>query len=68
MQGNGGIRIHNEKSSMYIHLKYLFKDEEVSHSIILVSFGHFLLSAAVIDSSEKKNCSACINFIVHSHK
>lgn len=39
---------------MYIHLKYLFKDEDVSQGTILVSFGHFLLSTAVIDTSEEK--------------
>lgn len=56
-----------KKVYMYIHLKYLFKDEEVSQGIILVSFGHFLLSAAVIDSSEEKLFNF-INFTVHSHK
>lgn len=35
-------------------MKYLFKDEKVSQGIILVSLGQFLLSAAVIDSSEEK--------------
>lgn len=43
-----------KKVYMYIHLKYLFNDEEVSQGIVLVSFGHFLLSTAVITSSEKK--------------
>lgn len=43
-----------KKVYMYIHLKYLFKDEEVSQGIILVSFGHFLLSTDVTDFSEEK--------------
>lgn len=41
---------------MYIHLEYLLKDEDVtiSQGILLVSFGHFLLSTDVIDFSEEK--------------
>lgn len=42
-----------EKVYMYIHLKHLFK-YEVLQGIILVSFGHFLLSAALTDSSKEK--------------
>lgn len=39
---------------MYINLKYLFNDEEISQDIVLVSFGHFLQFTAVIAFSEEK--------------
>lgn len=41
---------------MYIHLEYLLKDEDMptSQGIILVSFGQFLLSTAMINFAEEK--------------